>query len=305
MSQTFTTRKTAVGASIIAMMFAAACADSATRSEPLGPTSAGGPSFAILDPAPLGNNVPTGELFKVCKVYVGTAGPAVTITISEDLTANGVGEDNTGSTTLAGGECKNIALLGAAGGTITVTEAVPTGYTASWTKTVITGATTGAPTSGSGNVASGPVGGTPRQGTVVTFTNTEIVTPPTGGEGCTPGYWKQSQHFGSWTGYATTDLVNTVFGVTYVPTLNKNQTYDGTLLGAVSLGGGGYNALMRHAVAALLNSSSAGVDYEYTTAEVIAGVQAAFADPTLVATWHTNFATENERGCPLGRAELP
>ena len=37
--------------------------------------------------------------------------------------------------------------------------------------------------------------------------------PPPGGEGCTPGFWKQDQHFDSWVGFAPTDSFETVFGV--------------------------------------------------------------------------------------------
>jgi hypothetical protein len=46
---------------------------------------------------------------------------------------------------------------------------------------------------------------------------------------------------------------------------------------ALSLGGGGLNALLRQAVAALLNASSPDVDYPLTAAEVIAMTNAAIA----------------------------
>ena len=36
---------------------------------------------------------------------------------------------------------------------------------------------------------------------------------PPGGEGCTPGFWKQEQHFDSWVGFAPTDSFDAVFGV--------------------------------------------------------------------------------------------
>ena len=53
-------------------------------------------------------------------------------------------------------------------------------------------------------------------------------------EGCTPGYWKQEQHFDSWvpTGLQTTDLYGPLFGIT--PSFSPN-----TLLDALGLGGGG------------------------------------------------------------------
>jgi len=38
-------------------------------------------------------------------------------------------------------------------------------------------------------------------------------TEDMGGQGCTPGYWKQPHHFGSWVGYVPGDLFDAVFGV--------------------------------------------------------------------------------------------
>ena len=35
-----------------------------------------------------------------------------------------------------------------------------------------------------------------------TATDSVAVNPPPGGEGCTPGFWKQDQHFDSWVGFA-------------------------------------------------------------------------------------------------------
>lgn len=90
-----------------------------------------------------------------------------------------------------------------------------------------------------------------------------------GGEGCTPGYWKQAHHFDSWVGYNPNDNYETVFGV--------DASFDKTLLGALQQGGGGEKALGRQAVAALLNAASPDADFFYTQAEVIAKVQEAYA----------------------------
>jgi hypothetical protein len=117
--------------------------------------------------------------------------------------------------------------------------------------------------------------------------------PPGGGQGCTPGFWKQSQHFDSWVGFAPTDSFEAVFG---------RDAYSGspTLLEALSTGGGGLNALGRHATAALLNASSGGVSFAFTTADVIAMYQAAFdAGGDAVEDTKNIFAAENEMGCPL------
>jgi hypothetical protein len=117
-----------------------------------------------------------------------------------------------------------------------------------------------------------------------------VPPPPTGDEGCTPGYWKQPHHLDSWVGFAPTQKYETVFGVS-VPG-------DPTLLDALNANGGGINALMRHSTAALLNASSAGVAYPLTVAQVIARVQAAIAGGTIEQT-KTEFEGFNELGCPL------
>ena len=109
-------------------------------------------------------------------------------------------------------------------------------------------------------------------------------------EGCTPGYWKQDHHFDSWVGFAPSDDYETVFGV--------DASFEKTLLGALKQGGGGEKALGRHAVAALLNSSNSDVSYAFTTAEVIAIVQDAYATGDFEGVKNLlNY--ENEQGCPL------
>jgi hypothetical protein len=110
----------------------------------------------------------------------------------------------------------------------------------------------------------------------------------TGGQGCTPGYWKN--HTGSWYGYSPTDSFDQVFGVKYFGSL--------TLLEAAGLGGGGFNALARHAVSALLNASNPNVSYGLTTTKIIELVQQAFKtnEPELIKD---EFAALNEAGCPI------
>ena len=99
----------------------------------------------------------------------------------------------------------------------------------------------------------------------VGYVRMQINQISTGDQGCTPGYWKlfvkkPNKHI--WpTGISPDDKFSTVFGC--VPPANP----DITLGKAVSLGGGGENALLRHAVAALLNAKSS-VDYAYTETKV-------------------------------------
>lgn len=117
--------------------------------------------------------------------------------------------------------------------------------------------------------------------------------PPTGNEGCTPGYWRQDQHYDSWaaTGYSPSDDFEAVFGV--------DASFSPTDLGtAVALGGGGENALARHAVAALLNAANPDVAYAYTAAEVIAGVQDAYASGEFEA-FKDALDAANNAGCPI------
>ncbi|HEX2382010.1 MAG TPA: hypothetical protein VHI95_05210, partial [Acidimicrobiales bacterium] len=125
-------------------------------------------------------------------------------------------------------------------------------------------------------------------------TDSVTITPP-GGEGCTPGFWKAPQHFDSWVGFSPDQTFNDVFGVNV--TLSTGGD-DATLLEALQSGGGGINALARHAVAALLNASSPDVDSDFTTAQVIALVQDAVASGNLKAAKNL-VAASNEAGCPL------
>ena len=117
---------------------------------------------------------------------------------------------------------------------------------------------------------------------------TATPTPPREVGGCTPGYWKQRHHLDSWVGYGPDDPFETVFGV--------DASGNRTLLEALRAGGGGEKALMRHSVAALLNSTS--LDYPYSTAEVIAMVEQAFATGDFESVKDL-FESANEAGCPL------
>jgi hypothetical protein len=113
-----------------------------------------------------------------------------------------------------------------------------------------------------------------------------------GGEGCTPGYWKQRQHFGSWTApYAPSTQFSDVF---------ENAFPGKTLLQVLQQGGGGLKALGRHTVAALLNSASAGVDFDLDPAAVIAAFNGVFPGGDY-EDLKDEFADFNEQRCPLGR----
>lgn len=119
--------------------------------------------------------------------------------------------------------------------------------------------------------------------------------PPGGAQGCTPGYWKQDQHFDSWRVYAPTDSFNAVFGVS-TPFADSL-----TLVDALGLGGGGANALARHAVSALLNSVDPDVAYGMIPGDVIAITRSALLSgkATLIEATKNSLAILNERTCPL------
>src|SRR5690606_4234097 len=60
---------------------------------------------------------------------------------------------------------------------------------------------------------------------------TQECAPPPSVHGCTPGYWKQKQHFDSWIGFTQNQDYDAVFGV---DAFSPNRT----LLQALSSGGG-------------------------------------------------------------------
>jgi hypothetical protein len=103
-----------------------------------------------------------------------------------------------------------------------------------------------------------------------TTTTTTTTTTPRGEEGCTPGFWKN--HPEAYPApYSPTTTLGSVF--TGLSPEYASLTFDQ----ALNLGGGGLNALLRQAVAALLNASSPDVDYPLTEAEVIAMTNHAIA----------------------------
>jgi hypothetical protein len=114
--------------------------------------------------------------------------------------------------------------------------------------------------------------------------------PPPGDQGCTPGYWKQPQHAYAWP-IANMDF-DDAFG------LVGNPTGSNTLLSALGANGGGVNALMRHAAAALLNAYSDGVNYALIVDQVKTTVHQAFASGNYEGAKDA-LAALNDRYCPL------
>lgn len=144
----------------------------------------------------------------------------------------------------------------------------------------------------------------------------EIPPPPppvVGGEGCTPGFWRQPHHYAFWAdpyvpGETTWGDVFDAPQDAAVPGNGRGNaagratsgalTGDTLLSDAVQLTGGGVNALARHAVAALLNAASADVEYDLSVDEIIELVNDA------LASGNANAAKDilegfNEQGCTV------
>ncbi len=112
-----------------------------------------------------------------------------------------------------------------------------------------------------------------------------------GGEGCTPGFWKNN--LGAWglTAFSPGDSFETIFG-------RDAFTDDPSLLQVMNFRGGGLNRLSAHAVAALLNASHPDIDYDLTPADVITDWQIAFdAGGPAINAQKNIFVGFNELGC--------
>jgi len=184
----------------------------------------------------------------------------------------------TGTGTITGGGAGTISTTASMNyevtpGTYSVTESSMSG----WTQT--------------SNMCSGVVVAAGQTQTC-TITNTQAV------QYCSPGYWKQSQHFSSYVTYHPTDLFSAIFG----PVITINWSAKGkpapltdpTLLQALQANGGGINMLARATVDALLNASA--LQSGYTPAQVISMFNAVYPNGDFSALAASFTAPEN---CPL------
>ncbi len=128
-----------------------------------------------------------------------------------------------------------------------------------------------------------------------TFTNTEIVAV----QGCSPGYWKQPQHFGT---YPTGSPYNVYPNTLFVTVFGENAFPGMTLLQVLSQGGGGLNALGRHIVGAYLNAATV-EGFPYTPEEVIADFQSAYPGGDYSSITAKYEALQDP--CPFGRNPGP
>ena len=122
--------------------------------------------------------------------------------------------------------------------------------------------------------------------------------PPPGGDGCTPGFWKNTRkHLPAWVGYTPGQDFSSVF----------EDAFPGeSLKDVLKAKGGGLNALGRHTVAALLNAANSDIASGMTQADVIDAFNAVYPGSKEEYTAQKNiFADMNEQGCPINGKTAP
>lgn len=285
----------------VALMTLAACStDTPTEN---GLTNPPPPLFAV-DPIPGAISGSPTVAVRVCKVALDAE------TLGDNFTFNTTASQGTVTTPLVR-PATNLADQAGCGVVwarsefrydnetdITITEVVPPGYTLEQISFTGTGvynlpATITNPASPSVTVRA-------LDGLTVYFKNSFEGTPPPGGEGCTPGYWKVPQHHDSWvpTGYTTNQLISTVF---------SSSNYGGsTLLQALGFNGGtglpgAERILLRAAVAALLNAGHPDVDYSWTISDLVDAVNDAIdsASRSTMLALAAELDEDNNSGCTL------
>ena len=125
-------------------------------------------------------------------------------------------------------------------------------------------------------------------------------------QGCTPAYWRQAQHFGSWP--VDLDVTMAEAFPSSCGTVSAPARADAAgricplgLLEALEPGGDHVDALARSASGAWLNAGSVG--FAYSPSEVRRMVDNALAGGDVEAT-SRSLAAANEAGCPLGEVRL-
>lgn len=275
---------------LMALLAAAAC----SSNNPVGPADINNPSFSLIAP-PAGPD-PQGERIVVCKV--GGEG-------TYDFTWSGTDFDPGPGTPIGGafsllpGQCWDLGFFGGSGASVDITETPRTGHeVVSIAVDYLTG--TDLNLTGTNTVTGVVASGEPKQSALVTFTNR--VLPPPGGEGCTPGYWKN--HADSWpaTGYAPSQTAGSVFtipgGISSLASKTLLQTLNG---GGGSGAIGGAKILLRAATAGLLNASHPGVAYTTSASDLITAVNAALAtgERSVMIALAASIDHDNNLGCPL------
>jgi hypothetical protein len=141
--------------------------------------------------------------------------------------------------------------------------------------------------------------GTSPSTTTPSTTTPTTTTTPEGGEGCTPGFWKNNadkKGASQWTDpYDPTDLVSSVFSAAPAGIGDK------TLLAGLQQGGGDLDALTRHAIAAVLSAAHPDVDYPLTVDEIVDMVNDAYTGLTDVEDLKNVLDTFNNLDCSISQ----
>lgn len=120
-----------------------------------------------------------------------------------------------------------------------------------------------------------------------------------GGEGCTPGYWKQTHHYDSWPETVTPSTAfSSVFGRVITINTKSGLITDPTFAEALSAKGGKVNTVARHSAAAYLNAVANSVSYDISAEEVIEALQQS-VDSNDFGTLIEGLVNLNEQSCPL------
>jgi hypothetical protein len=132
------------------------------------------------------------------------------------------------------------------------------------------------------------------------------VYPPK--NGCTPGYWKQDQHFDSWvaTGLKPTDLVSSLFSKASLYSIGNKKLSAYKLVEALGFQGGSdlsgaAQILIRAGVAAELNARYPGMNYPMTASDIVTAVNNALnsGNRTTIINLATQLDNNNNLGCTL------
>ena len=125
-----------------------------------------------------------------------------------------------------------------------------------------------------------------------------VIAEGGGGEGCTPGGWRNNE--GAWgpTGLNFLDLFDATFGFGFDtnPDLVLGETGPGEHDGSIWARGGGLKKVQRHGTACLLNALHPDVDYDLTAAQCIAIVLAGGSAGGFDINDVVDF---NEQGCDV------
>jgi len=138
-----------------------------------------------------------------------------------------------------------------------------------------------------------------------------VNTEECGGEGCTPGFWKNNgdKHGASaWDCFSPSTRFGDVFLLTEPLVIRgngKSTITNPTLLQALGANGGGVNAMVRHGVAAMLNACSGCVQYatndQFEIISMIEDTLNGAPGAYTIDELHSMFAENNEAGCPVNQ----